>query len=101
MIENRSAQSLSPKSAEPDLALIYFGSLFETLRQAPESHESALDALAGHIILNERPKTKLGLAVQANACRYSSVSRKATSSTSVIGGAEPVSSSKVSSARQR
>ena len=38
-------QPLSPKPAEPDLALIYFGSLFETLRQAPESHESALDAL--------------------------------------------------------
>ena len=33
-------QPLSPKPAEPDLALIYFGSLFETLRQAPESHES-------------------------------------------------------------
>ena len=31
-------QPLSPKPAEPDLALIYFGSLFETLRQAPESH---------------------------------------------------------------
>src|SRR6478735_7831186 len=63
-------QPLSPKPAEPDLALIYFGSLFETLRQAPESHESALDALAGHIILNERPKTKLGLAVQANAEKW-------------------------------
>ena len=70
MIENRSAQSLSPKSAEPDLALIYFGSLFETLRQTPESHESGLDALAGHIILNERPKTKLGLAVQASAEKW-------------------------------
>ena len=70
MIENRSAQSLSPKSAEPDLALIYFGSLFETLRQAPESHESALDAQVGQHILNERPNTKLGLAVQANAEKW-------------------------------
>jgi hypothetical protein len=63
-------QPLSPKPAEPDLALIYFGSLFETLRQAPESHESALDALAGHIILDERPKTKLGLALRANAEKW-------------------------------
>ena len=63
-------QPLSPKPAEPDLALIYFGSLFETLRQAPESNELALDALAGHIILDERPKTKLGLALQANAEKW-------------------------------
>ena len=70
MTENRSAQALSPKPAEPDLALIYFGSLFETLRQEPDSHESTLNALAGHIILNERPKTKLGLAVQANAEKW-------------------------------
>jgi hypothetical protein len=63
-------QPLSPKPAEPDLALIYFGSLFETLRQAPESNESALDALVGHIILDERPKTKLGLALRANAEKW-------------------------------
>ena len=53
------------------------------------------------VIHRPRCASSKGLAVQANACRYSSVSRKATSSTSVIGGAEPVSSSKVSSARQR
>jgi hypothetical protein len=64
------SQPLSPKPAEPDLALIYFGSLFETLRQAPESNESALDALVGHIILDERPKTKLGLALRANAEKW-------------------------------
>jgi hypothetical protein len=63
-------QPLSPKPAEPDLALIYFGSLFETLRQAPENNESALDALAGHIILDECPKTTLGLALRANAEKW-------------------------------
>ena len=35
-------QPLSPKPAEPDLALIYFGSLFETLRQHPRATSSRL-----------------------------------------------------------
>jgi hypothetical protein len=53
-----------PLPAEPDMALLCLGSLFETLHNTPE-REDMLDALAG-LILEEGPKTLLGLAI---ACR--------------------------------
>ena len=60
--------SQPPHPTEPDMALLYLGSLFE-----PERDEAKLDALAWHI-LNKRPKTLLGLAIRARAekqlCRY-------------------------------
>src|SRR5262245_30691251 len=61
--------------SEPDMALLYLGSLFETVdcTLPPERDEAKLDALAWHI-LNKRPKTLLGLAIRAKAekqlCRY-------------------------------
>src|SRR6516162_9792728 len=64
-----------PQPTEPDMALLYLGSLFETLDYTlpPERNEAKLDALAWHI-LDKRPKTLLGLAIRANAekhlCRY-------------------------------
>ena len=57
------------------MALLYFGSLFETLDYTlpPERDEAKLDALAWHI-LDKRPKTLLGLAIRARVekhlCRY-------------------------------
>jgi hypothetical protein len=57
------------------MALLYLGSLFETLDYTlpPERDEAKLDALAWHI-LDKRPKTLLGLAIRARAekhlCRY-------------------------------
>src|SRR6516162_1831843 len=67
--------SQPPQPTEPDMALLYLGSLFETLDYTlpPERHEAKLDALAWHI-LDKRPKTLLGLAISARAekhlCRY-------------------------------
>jgi hypothetical protein len=64
-----------PQPAEPDMALLYLGSLFESLDDTlpPERDEAKLDALAWHI-LDKRPKTLLGLAIRARAerhlCRY-------------------------------
>ena len=64
-----------PPPTEPDMALLYLGSLFETVdcTLSPERDEAQLDALAWHI-LNKRPKTLLGLAIRARAekqlCRY-------------------------------
>src|SRR5215471_1512349 len=64
-----------PQPTEPDIALLYLGSLFETLDYTlpPERDEAKLDALAWHI-LDKRPKTLLGLAIRARAekhlCRY-------------------------------
>jgi len=60
---------------EPDMALLFLGSLFETVdcTLLPERDEAKLDALAWHI-LDKRPKTLLGLAIRARAekhlCRY-------------------------------
>ena len=53
------------------MALLYFGSLFETLDYTlpPERDEAKLDALAWHI-LDKRPKTLLGLAIRARAEKY-------------------------------
>jgi len=67
--------SQPPQPTEPDMALVYLGSLFETLDNTlrPERDEAKLDALAWHI-LEKCPKTLLGLAVRARAekhfCRY-------------------------------
>jgi hypothetical protein len=57
------------------MALLFLGSLFETLDYTllPERDEAKLDALASHI-LDKRPKTLLGLAIRARAekhlCRH-------------------------------
>ena len=50
------------------MALLYLGSLFETLDHMlpPERDEAMLDALARHI-LGKRPTTQLGLAIRARA----------------------------------
>src|SRR5262249_30842788 len=67
--------SQPPQPTEPDMALLFLGSLFETLDYTlpPERDEAKLDALAWHI-LDKRPKTLLGLAIRARAekhlCRY-------------------------------
>src|SRR5262245_57889458 len=58
--------SQPPQPTEPDMALLYLGSLFETVdcTLPLERDEAKLDALAWHI-LNRRPKTLLGLAIRA------------------------------------
>jgi hypothetical protein len=56
--------SQPPQPTEPDMALLYLGSLFE-----PERDEAKLDALAWHI-LDKRPKTLLGLAIRARAEKH-------------------------------
>ena len=67
--------SQPPQPTEPDMALLFLGSLFETLEYTlpPERDEAKLDALAWYI-LDKRPKTLLGLAIRARAekhlCRY-------------------------------
>src|SRR5215467_369661 len=67
--------SQPPQPTEPDMALLFLGSLFEALDYTlpPERDEPKLDALAWHI-LDKRPKTLLGLAIRARAekhlCRY-------------------------------
>ena len=55
--------------AEPDFVLLYLGSLFEAVRDAPERDDPMLDALAGQI-LDELPKTLLGLIIKACAARW-------------------------------
>ena len=70
-----SMNDLSPQATEPDLALIYLASFFETLDCTPplQGDDAKLDALAW-LILDKRPKTLLGLAIRARAekhlCRY-------------------------------
>jgi hypothetical protein len=54
------------RSDDPDMALLFLGSWFEKLLDAPER----LDAVAAHIILDERPKTLLGLVITALAERW-------------------------------
>jgi hypothetical protein len=67
--------SQPPQPTKPDIALLYLGSLFETLDYTlpPERDEAKLDALAWHI-LDKRPKTLLGLAIwplgPGRICRY-------------------------------
>ena len=62
--------SVTVAAVEPDMALLFLGSLFETLCHAAERDDATLDALAGHIILDERPKTLLGLAITALAEKW-------------------------------
>ena len=63
--------SQPPQPTEPDMALLYLGSLFETLDYTlpPARDEAKLDALAWHI-LDKRPKTLLGLAIRARAEKH-------------------------------
>src|SRR5262249_19106075 len=67
--------SQPPQPTEPDMALLFLGSLFETLEYTlpPERDEAKLAALAWHI-LDNGPKTRVGLAIRARAekplCRY-------------------------------
>ena len=65
-MKNMSQQS---PAAEPDMALLFLGSLFETLHRAPERDDAKLDALAMHI-LDEGPKTLLGLVIRARAEKW-------------------------------
>jgi len=66
---------LSSQATEPDLALVYLASFFESLdcTPPPQGDDAKLDALAW-LILDKRPKTLLGLAIRARAekhlCRY-------------------------------
>jgi hypothetical protein len=50
--------------------LLFLGSFFETLHGAPHRDNAMLDALAGHIILDEHLKTLLGLAITARAEKW-------------------------------
>jgi hypothetical protein len=52
------------------MALLFLGSWFEKLLHAPERDDATLDALAAHIILDERPKTLLGLVITALAEKW-------------------------------
>jgi hypothetical protein len=56
--------------ADPDMALLFLGSWFEKLLHAPERDDATLDAVAAHIILDERPKTLLGLVITALAEKW-------------------------------
>jgi hypothetical protein len=58
-----------PQPAEPDTALLLLGSFFEDLHHAPVRDDAKLDALAMHI-LDEGPKTLLGLAIRARAEKW-------------------------------
>ena len=52
------------------MALLFLGSWFEKLLDAPERDDATLDAVAAHIILDERPKTLLGLVITALAEKW-------------------------------
>ena len=58
------------RSDDPDMALLFLGSWFEKLLDAPERDDATLDAVAAHIILDERPKTLLGLVITALAEKW-------------------------------
>jgi hypothetical protein len=51
------------------MALLFLGSWFATLHDAPKRNHAKLNALAWHI-LGERPKTLLGLAIKACAEKW-------------------------------
>ncbi len=67
---NNAAQPQPIPPADAVMALLFLGSWFEKLLHAPERHQATLDALAGHIILDERPKTLLGLVITALAEKW-------------------------------
>jgi hypothetical protein len=58
--------SQPPQPAEPDTTLLFLGSFFEDLHHAPVRDDAKLDALA-MLILDESPKTLLGLVIRARA----------------------------------
>ena len=57
------------QSAQPDMALLLLGSFFEDLHHAPVPDDAKLDALAMRI-LDEGPKTLLGLVIRARAEKW-------------------------------
>ena len=57
------------RPGEPDLALIYLGSLFETLQEESAGDDTALEALAAQI-LEHRAQTPLGLVIKARATKW-------------------------------
>ncbi len=61
--------SQPPQPAEPDMALLFLGSFFENLHHAPVRDDAKLDALAMQI-LDEGPKTLLGLVIRARAEKW-------------------------------
>ena len=61
--------SQPPQPAQPDMALLLLGSFFEDLHHAPVRDDAKLDALAMHI-LDEGPKTLLGLVIRARAEKW-------------------------------
>ena len=67
---NNAPQPQPTQPADPDMALLFLGSWFEKLLHAPERDDATLDALAAHIILDERPKTLLGLIITALAEKW-------------------------------
>jgi hypothetical protein len=58
-----------PQPAEPDTMLLFLGSFFEDLHHAPVRDDAKLDALAMQI-LDEGPKTLLGLVIRARAEKW-------------------------------
>ena len=58
------------RPADPEMALLFLGSWFEKLLDAPERDDATLDAVAAHIILDERPKTLLGLVITVLAEKW-------------------------------
>jgi hypothetical protein len=61
--------SQPPQPVEPDMMLLFLGSFFEDLHHAPVRDDAKLDALAMHI-LDEAPKTLLGLVIRARAEKW-------------------------------
>jgi hypothetical protein len=55
--------------AQPDMVLLLLGSFFEDLHRAPVPDDAKLDALAMRI-LDEGPKTLLGLVIRARAEKW-------------------------------
>jgi hypothetical protein len=61
--------SQPPQPVEPDMTLLFLASYFEDLHRAPVRDDAKLDALAMHI-LDEGPKTLLGLVIKARAEKW-------------------------------
>ena len=62
-------RSQPPQPVEPDMTLLFLGSFFENLHHAPARDDAKLDALAMQI-LDEGPKTLLGLVIRARAEKW-------------------------------
>jgi hypothetical protein len=61
--------SQPPQPAEPDMVLLFLGSFFEDLLHAPVRDDAKLDAVAMQI-LDEGPKTLLGLVIRVRAEKW-------------------------------